>query len=185
MTVGNSETLYGSHSIRKTGGAQRNDFGTSSTHQVFDADPLKDALDIMNRFKAMNDIQLLKVRKLKLIVPIELQANAQQIIYSKYGPTANLARNISSQELMAKRGIDIEVVCAYDIPAAYSTYWFLVDSKRAAKRNFIAWGWKPRMNEVTEYEKGTFKNESSVLFGPVVYGWQHTFASKGDGTTPS
>jgi len=185
LTVGNSESLYGAHTIRKTGATQRNDFGTASTHQAFDADALKSAIDIMNRFQGMNGIQLLKTRNLKLVVPTELEAVANQIIFSMYGPTANLSKNISSGEMLKRRGITIEVVVAPDIPAAYSTYWFLVDMDRSKTRNFLAWGWKPKMAEMTELDKGTYKNESSVYFAPVVRGWQHTFASKGDGTIPS
>ena len=185
LTVGNSEGLIGSHTIRKTGGSQRNDFGTASTHQVFDADPLKDALNIMNRFKAMNNIQLLPVRNVKVVAPTELVPKIQQIIYSNYGPAANLAKNISSAEMLKKRGINIDVVCGFDIPSTYSTYWWLVDMDRASERHYMAWAWKPRMNSVTEYEKGIYKNESSTIFAPLVQGWQHVFGSKGDGTTPA
>lgn len=185
LTVGNSESLYGSHTIRKTGASQRNDFGTASTHQALDADPLSDAISVMNRFQGMNGIQLLPVRNLKLIVATELAPKANQIIYSMYGPTANLAKNIASKEMLSKRGVSVEVVVAPDIPSTYSTYWFLVDMKRASKRAFMAWGWKPRMADDTEKSKGTYKNVASTLFGPIVHGWQHTFYSKGDESTPS
>ena len=183
LSVGNSEALFGSHTIRATGATQNNNFGTGSTQKPLTSAALTEALQIMNRFKAQNGIQMLRVKDLKLIVPVELRAIADQIIYSNYGPTnANLGLQTSSKDMLSKRGFSIEVTEAYDIPSAYSTYWFVVDMVRASKRAFMAFAWKPRMNDVNDYRKGTFFNESSTLFGPVVQGWQHAFGSKGDST---
>ena len=179
--IGNSEALYASHTLRKTQTTQKNTFATADGHLPLSSSALEKAITIMNRFKAHNGNQLLRVRNLKLIVPAELIATANKIIWSDYGPdVANLGLQISSKTSLAKRGITIEAVEAPDITSSYSTYWFLVDTKRAARRAFMAWGWKPRMNDVNEYEKGTYKNEASTLFGPFIHGWQWTFGSKGD-----
>jgi hypothetical protein len=181
ISVGNSEALYGSHTIRATGATVKNTFPTASGHLPLSSAALTQAIQIMNRFPAQNGNQMLRVSSLKLVVPVEIRATADQIIWSNYGPTNNnLGMQTSSKEMLAKRGFSIEVTEAYDIPSAYSTYWFLVDQTRAAKRAFLAWGWKPRMADVTDNRKGVFFNEASALFGPVVQGWQHAFASKGD-----
>jgi hypothetical protein len=182
LSVGNSEALFGAHTIRATGATQYNNFGSGSTEKALTAPALTEALQLMNRFKSQNGIQMLRVKDLKLIVPVELRATADQIIYSNYGPTnANLGLQTSSKDMLAKRGLSIEVVEAYDIPSTYSTYWFVTDMVRSAKRAFIGWAWKPRMNDVNDYRKGVFFNEASTLFGPVVQGWQHAFGSKGTG----
>ena len=177
----NSEALYASHTIRKTQASQKNTFPTASGHLPLSSAALEQAITIMNRFKAHNGNQMLRVRNIKLIVPAELIATALKIIWSDYGPdTGNLGLQIASKSSLAKRKITIEAIEAPDITSSYSTYWFLVDTKRAANRAFMAWGWKPRMNDVNVYEKGTYKNEASVLFGPIVHGWVWTFGSKGD-----
>lgn len=135
----------------------------------------------MNRFKGHNGNQLLKARALKVIVSHENTAEANKIIYSDYGPNSNnLGLQPASQSALAKRGMSIEVTTAPDIPYAYRNYWFLVETNRASKRAFIAWAWKPRMNEDTEYHNGTMHMFGSTFFGPVVLGWQWAFGSKGD-----
>ena len=184
LTVGNSEYLFGAHTIRATGATQYNTFGSGSTQKALSAPALTEAIQDMNRFKSQNGIQMLRVKSLKLIVPVELRATADQVIYSNYGPLTNaLGLQTSSKDMLAKRGFSVEVVEAYDIPSTYSTYWFLVDTARASKRNFMAFAWKPRMNDVNDYRKGTYFNDASVLFGPVIQGWQHAFGSMGTGAS--
>ena len=181
MTIGNSETLYGSHTIRKDGTSQLNTFASGDVQRPFGSAALTDAIAIMNRFKAHNAIQLLRVKDLRVLCAPELIALVNKTIFSDYGPdTPNLGEQTASKSALARRKITISAVEIPDIPTAYGAYWFLVDMKRASKRAFMAWGWKPRMNDVNVYEKGTFKNEASTLFGPVVHGWQHTFGSKGN-----
>jgi hypothetical protein len=184
LTVGNSEALYGSHTLRGTGETQLNTFASGDTHRAFGPTALTDAISIMNRFKAHNGIQMKRVRSLKLIVATENIATANQVIYSMYGPnTANLGLSQSSKDALARRKMTIEAVEAPDIPYAYRTYWFLTDTQRSARRAFVAWAWNPRLTRDATPSKGRLKMLGSTLFGPLVLGWQWTFGSKGDGSS--
>lgn len=186
LTVGNSEALYGSHTVKGDGSAQRNDFGTADTHRALGSTAITDAIAIMNRFKSHNTIQLKRVRKLRLLVSPELIAEANKILFSLYGPNnANLGLQTASKDALSMRKMTIEAVEVPDIPASFSTFWFLSDLERSRQRAFMAWGWKPRMTRDDEASKGTLHLVGSAFFGPVVLGWQWSFASKGDGTTPS
>lgn len=181
LNCGNSEALYGSHNIRKTGSSQKNTFATADGHLALSNNALIKAINIMNRFKAHNDTQLLRVRNLKLVVAYENLSEAIQIIKSLYGPeNAQLGLQKASELMLKQRGIVIEVVVAPDIPYAYRNYWFLNDMNRAKERAYIAWGWKPRMSNLNDNRKGTIYNEASTLFGPLIHGFQWTFGSKGD-----
>lgn len=186
LNCGNSEALYGSHTIRATGASQKNTFPTASGNLPLASTSLTQAITIMNRFKSQNNIQELKVRNLRLIVTVELEPTALQIKWSDYGPlTNNLGLQTAGETVLSKQGINLEVVVARDIPttqgsSTYSTYWFLVEMNRAKTRAFMCWAWKPRLNEHPDYRKGTWFSDASTLFGPAVQGWQHTFASKGD-----
>lgn len=182
LSVGNSEALFGSHTIKKTGASQKNTF--ANNHLPLTSNNLTNALTLMNRFKAQNGNQMLRVKKIKLGVATENEPDALKIIWSDYGPdNANLGLQTASIGALRKRSITIEVVTIPDIPSGFSSYWFLSDMGRAVNRAFMAWGWRPRMNEIDEHRNGTFLNESSVFFGPVIQGWQWTFGSKGDNTT--
>lgn len=182
LTTGNSEALFGSHNIRKDGSDQKNTFPTADGHLPLTAAALTQAISIMNRFKAMNGTQLLRARRLKLIVSVENEPTAHQIKMSAYGPlNANLGIQTSSAEALAARGLSLDITVARDIPnTTYSTYWFLVDMDRAQNRAFLAVAWMPRMDDHTNTRKGIHYNDSSALFGPVVQGWQWAFGSKGD-----
>lgn len=181
LTVGNSEALFGSHTIRATGATQKNTFPTASGNLPLDSAALAQAITIMDRFKAQNNIQERKCRSFKLIVPPELRQTANQIKWSDYGPTnANLGLQKVGPTVLAKGGYDLEVTVALDFPTAYSTYWFLVETNRAKTRAFMCWAWKPRLNDTADYRKGTWFSDASTFFGPAVQGWQHAFASKGD-----
>ena len=181
LTVGNSETLFGSHTIKVDTSSQLNTFASGDTQRPLSATALVDAIAIMNRFKSHNGDQLLPVRSLKLIVAPEKIAEANRIIASDYGPdTPNLGVSASSTASLAKRGISIQAQEIPNIPYAYRNYWFLSETNRAAERAFMAWGWKPRMNDDYEYHNGTLHEFGSVLFGPVVLGWQWAFGSIGN-----
>lgn len=183
LTVGNSEALFGSHTIKVDASTQKNTFPTGDTHRALGSQAIVDAVSVMNRYKNHNGNQVLRARNIKLIVAYENTATANKIIYSDYGPDSNnLGLQQGSQAALAKRGMSIEVVTAYDIPYAYRNYWFLVATERAAKRAFMAWAWKPRLNSDSEYHNGTLQMYGSAFFGPVVRGWQFAFGSKGDGT---
>ena len=180
LTVGNSEALYGAHTIRGTGDTQYNNFGSGSTQKVLGPSSLLEAITLMNRFKAHNGGQLKRVKNLKILVPTELIATANRLIYSVYGPdTANLGLSSTSLDMLKKRKIMIEAVEVPDIPSSYSTYWSLVDASRASNRAFMAWGWKPRMTRDEKASAGILKELGSVYFGPAIRGWQWTFGSKG------
>lgn len=180
LTGGDAVALFSaSHTIRKTGGVQSNMF--SDTQRPFSAPNLVEAINIMNRFKGMNDIQMLQVRRTRVLCSPELRPTVEQAINSMYGPlNANLGLSTASKEAFRDRGVDIASIVLPDIPYAYRNYWFVVDLDRAADMFFFAKGWMPRMNDISEYEKGTFKNESSTFFGFVFNSWQWAFGSIGD-----
>ena len=181
LTVGNSEALFASHTL-KTGDTQKNTFPTASGNLALSSAAVTQAISIMNRLKAQNGIQMLKCRNFKLIVTVENEPVAHQIKMSDYGPlNNNLGIQTSSDTALAARGVSMDVVVARDIPSTtYSTYWFLVETGRAATRAFLGVGWMPRMNDVNDYRKGVYFNEASALFGPVIQGHQWAFGSKGD-----
>lgn len=187
LNCGNSEALYGSHTIKGDGSSQRNDFGTSDTHRALGSTAIVDAIAIMNRFKAHNGIQIKRCKNLRLLVAPEKIAEANKILYSLYGPNnANLGMQQASKDALSMRQMTIEAVEVPDITADYSDYWFLVETNRAKDRAFMAWAWKPRMEtDNSNKSKGIVSLLGSTLFGPVVKGWQWTFYSKGDGSTPS
>jgi hypothetical protein len=182
LTCGNSEALYGAHTIKGTGATQYNNFGTGDTHRVLGPSAVVDAIAKMNRFQAHNGIQMKRCRSLRLIVSPENIANANQIVYSMYGPNnANLGLSTASKDALATRKMSIEVVEAPDIPYAYKNYWFLNETNRSSKRAFMAWGWKPRMTRDDKATQGILRELGSVFFGPIVKGWQWTFGSTGSG----
>lgn len=183
LTGGDGLALFsGSHTIRKTGGTQSNLYPSGDTHRAFTAANLVDALNIMNRFKGMNDVQMRPVRRFRVVCSVELEPTVQQALNSLYGPTnANLGLQTGSAEAFAGRGVDAGYVVLPDIPYSYRNYWSVVDLDRASEMLFYAKGWDPRMNDVTTFEKGTFKNEASTFFGYVFNGWQWVFGSQGSG----
>lgn len=191
LSVGNSESLFGTHTLVSDGSTVRNTFPATEKHYPLSTDAVAEAITLMNRFKAQNGIQELKVNNLKLIVPPELEPLALRIRWSDYGPTnTQLGYQAAGPTITSKMGTPFEVVVARDIPGSgastsYATYWFLVDMKRAARRAFMYWAWKPKLNEHPDYRKGIWYNDASTIFGPVVQGWQWAFGSKGDNSTPS
>lgn len=172
-----------SHTIRKDGSTQANNFGSGDTHRALTADNLVAAVNLMNRFKGMNGVQMLPCRRIRVVVALEKEPVVNQALNSLYGPlNANVGLQTASKEAFRARGVDIEPLVAWDTPAAYKEYWTVIDLDRAAELFWLAVGWMPRMSDETEYEKGVYKNEASTLFGYVFSGWQWAFGSKGDGS---
>ncbi len=181
LTCGNSEALYASHTLR-VGGTQTNIISLGAT-----VNPPLTNLAVsaavhtqMDRFKAQNGNQELRCRKLALIVAPENRPIAMQIKMSDYGPNNNsLGLQVAGPTVLSKIGVELDVVVGMDIPSGFSTYWFLVEKNRARLRAFMAWGWKPKLNEHPDFRKGTWYNDASALFAPIVQGWQWTAGSKG------
>jgi len=168
------------HTIRKTGATQTN---IVTSNPALSTDAVQTAVNQMNRFKGMNDVQLGKVRNLRLVVPTELEATALQIRDSLYGPTnANLGLQRSSQSFMQTRGINFDVVTLPEIGSSYSGYWWLVDLDRAKERFLLGWGWKPRMEQDRQIKNGTRCVDASTYFGPHSVGWQQIVQSTGAGS---
>lgn len=180
FTGGDNVALYSaSHPIRKTGGVQSNILTGS---YALTANAVDAAIAQMNRFQAPSGVQMRKVRRLRIVVPVELETTAQQIITSIYGPgNGNLGLQKSSAQQLRARGIEIDYVVLPEIPTAYAAYWFVVDLDRAARRFYMAKAWDPRMNSTTDFNNGTFSVAASTLFGPVALGWQWTLYSPGTG----
>lgn len=186
FTGGDGLSLVNSaHTIRKTGGTQSN---VVTTNYQLTANAVDTAINQMNRFQGMNGVQLQKVRRVRLVVPVELEGTALQIknsIYGGNGPlSANLGLSKGSKDFMKYRGIDFDVVVLPEIPSSYSAYWWLIDLDRAAKRFLLAWGWKPRMAKDTMPQNGTFCIDASSYFGPHAVGWQWIIGSDGTGSAP-
>lgn len=180
ITVGNSEALYQSHTMR-VGAAQTNVITSNGVvNPPLASQAVSDGIVQMNRFRAQNGIQELKCRNMKLVVAPEKEPTALQIKWSDYGPqNANLGLQVSGPSVLSKQGITLDIVVARDFPTAYANYWMLVETNRAQRRAFMGWAWKPRLNEHADFRKGTWFNDASTLFGPVVQGWQWTAGSKG------
>ena len=187
LTGGDGLALFSTaHTIRNGGGTQANTFAVGDTHRAFSAANLVEAVNIMNRFKGMNNVQMLPCKRLRVLCSVELQPTVDQALNSMYGPlNANLGLQTGSKEAFRARSADISSAVLWDMPYAYRNYWFVIDLDRAAEQSWLASGWMPRMNDVSEYAKGIYKNEASTFFGYVFSGWQHAFGSKGDGTTVS
>lgn len=182
FTGGDALALFsGSHLIRNGGGTQSNMF--SDTHRAFSASNLTEAINIMNRFKGMNNVQLAKVRRFRVVCSVELEPTVQQALLSLYGPvSANLGLQTSSEFMFRGRGVEAGYTVLPEIPNAYKNYWFVVDLDRAQDRFKLAAAWMPRMAQETRIENGTYHIDASTFFGPVAVGWQWVFGSKGDGS---
>ena|SRR3990167_6354464 len=182
--VGNSEALYASHALRKSGvSAIKNTFATADGHLPLSSDALKKMIDIMNRFQSHAGIQLLPVKDLVLMTAVEGQAEAYRIVKSDYGPnSALLGLNASSASALATRGMKISIVEAPWIPAANATHWGLIDRTRASKALELGWGWRPKLDDDMKKSSGTFLSLGSAYYRPISLGWDYTAASKGDNT---
>ena len=188
--VGDSVPLFDqAHPIRKSGATANPNlfytgFGTSTTHLAFGADALVEALQRMDRFKLNDDTQMLKGKRYRILCSTEMQETVARVVQSMYGPdTSYLGKSSASKEFQADLGRTIDYKVIPDMPYAYKDYWFVEELGRANKMLWMVWGWKPRLNNQSEYRKGTYYNDGSVLFAPHAADWRFGFASKGDGTT--
>lgn len=173
----------GSHPIRKTGATQSNLF--SDTHRAFSGDNLIEAIRRMNRFKGMNDVQMRRSRRYRVICTIENEEDVWKTLNSLFGPNnPNLGKNAASAEAYRARGIEIDHVACEYIPSsdAYKNFWAVVDLDRAAERFVMGVGWLPRLNrEEDDTRKGTRFQTCSTLVGPNARGWQFILPSLGTG----
>lgn len=161
-------------------------FGPSTTHLAFDANPLVEAIQRMDRFVLNDGTQMRKTRRLRILCSTELQETVARTLHSMYGPdTSWLGKNKSSKEFQSMLGRSIDFAVIPDIPYAYKNYWSVIDLDRAEKMLWLAWGWKPRMNDYSDYSKGIFQNAASTLFSPEFSDWRFGFGSKGDGSAVS
>src|ERR1035437_424480 len=150
LTGGDGLALFVSnHTIRRTGGTQSNMFPTANGHLPFSSAALVQAVTLMSRFVGMNNIQMLPNRRIRVLCSIEGQPAVEQAINSLYGPiNANLGLQTGSKEAFRARGVDVESKVIYDMPTAYSAYWFVEDLDRASELAWLAVGWMPRMTEI-------------------------------------
>jgi hypothetical protein len=187
FTPGDGVALFSnSHPIRRTGGTSGNMFASGDTQRALSVDAVKTALDRMNRALNQNGVQNRPVKRFRLVVPVELEATAWQILLSIYGPSANLGLSTTSPDIMEARGIpDRSVTVLPDIPSAYSTYWFIMDLDRMPGQFLKVQAWGPRMDEQAHPDNGSFSNDCSTLLQFVANGWTCVFGSKGDGTSIS
>jgi hypothetical protein len=159
--------------------AQRNVPAAAYGHEALSAESLEHAVQAINRYQDVKGVQLMRCRKLKLIIPRELEETAKRILFSTQGPlTANLGINP-----MATQHSRVTYEVADWIPTAYATYWFLIDEERASDCLYMLWGWKPRVNDEHEYSNGTLYKAGSVFFKPGFVDWRFAYGSKGDATS--
>lgn len=154
--------------------------GGASTHKAFSASALIEAIERMDRYVLNDGTQMKPTRNLLVLHSSELADTVQQTLTSLYGPSANLSLNVGSEDFIRGMGKRINHATVVDQPIAYSDYWAVIDLERAARMMFMAWAWKPRLNEQSERRKGLMYNEGSVMFGPILRDWRCTFFSKGD-----
>ncbi|MEA2036221.1 MAG: hypothetical protein U9O94_01835 [Nanoarchaeota archaeon] len=188
--AGDSVPVYDqAHPIRKSGATANPNtfytgFGTSTTHLAFDEDALVEAIQRMNRFTLNDNTQMKPGKRFRILCSSENLEKVARVLRSAYGPdTSHLGLNDASATFQAGLGRKIDVKMIPDMPYAYKDYWFLVDLDRAQRMRWIVWGWKPRLNNQSEYRKGTYYNDGSVLMAPHIADWRAQFGSKGDGTT--
>jgi len=172
---------YNHPSPDATVSSQRNIFATTEGHLPLSATAIEKARQRMDRFYDLRGVQLMKCRKLKLLIATENEEEAKRILYSSGGPhTPNLGINPIATTYS---GITYEVV-DYQ-PSGYSTYWALTCTERMARSVYMVWGWRPRLNTESEYRNGTLLKMGSVYVQPVFTDWRWGFFSKGDGSTIS
>lgn len=175
----------GAHPVRKPGVSnQRNIFNVGETHEAFSPESLVKAIERMDRFLLNDGTQMRPCRNLLILHSSELDDTVDRVLYSNYGPdTANLGVNVGSKETLGRRLRTMNHAVIPDQPNSYKNYWAVIDLNRASKMHFLAWGWKPRLNNKSELRKGLRYNEGSVLMGPIDRDWRYGFYSIGDGTS--
>lgn len=156
---------------------QRNIPGTGEGHVPLEYDSIVNARNRLNRFYDLKGVQMKRARKLKLLIPLELEDKAKRVLYSEKKPGSDLNDQNTLQS------ITYEVVDWQ--PSGYSTYWALVDEDRMRRGTKMVWGWRPRVMSETNYENGTFYKPGSVYCQTVFRDWQWGYFSKGDGSVVS
>ena len=132
-----------------------------STTPSLSYDSLKAARQQMNRMYDDKGIQMMPARKLRLIVGIENEDRALEVLRSMGNPdNANRMGNVFNM----KGGQSIELKVASWIPVAYSKYWFLIDLERAQYMNHMIWGWRPRFDDDKLVNNGSRLYTGSVAF---------------------
>lgn len=191
LTGGDGKNLFDTdHPIRKPGiTAHPNvfydstNFGDSTTQLAFSADALVEAVQRMDRFVLNEGLQMRKTRNLRILCSTELAETVERTLVSMYGPdTSHLGQNKGSANFQAMLGRKITWSVIPDQPFAYKNYWAVIDMDRAQKMNWIAWGWKPRINTDKTIQNGISYNAASVLFGPIFNDWRFAFGSTGTGS---
>lgn len=151
---------------------QRNIPPTAEGHVPLSYTAVKNARIRLTRFYDLKGVQLNKPRKLKLLIPVELEDDVRRILYSPKLPGTDL------NDSNTLGGITYEVVDWQT--SSYSTYWALVDTERMKRSVKMVWGWKPRIESETEYKNGTFYKPGSVYVQSGFRDWHWGYFSKGD-----
>lgn len=179
------------HLIRKSGVTAHPNtfytgFGDSTTHLNFFGDALVEVLHRMDRFVLNDGTQMRKGRKFRILCSGELADKIKQTLISIYGPeTSWLGNQKASASFQSMMGRTIDFAIIPDMPYAYRNYWQVIEMGRAQKMLWLAWGWKPRLNNQSEFRKGLYYNEGSTLFSPEFTDWRWAFGSKGDNSAVS
>lgn len=168
FTGGDGSALYATHTLGN-GSTQSN-----TTTSPLSYDSLKTACQAMNRFTDDKGIQLRKCRNYRLIVPIEKEDRAREVLHSIGNPdSANRTGNVFNMT----GGRSIELFTSSWIPTTYSTYWFLICPERAAYMAHMRWGWKPRFDKDNIVNNGTKIYTGSTMFAPGFQSWQWAYGS--------
>lgn len=167
FTGPDSAALFTTHTMND-GSTQSNSLGAVPLSY----DNLKTAAQTLDRLTDDKGIQLMRCRKLRLIVARENEEKAKEILRSIGNPdSANRVNNVFNEGY-----IDYRV--ANWIPSTtYSKYWFLIDMERAAKMAQMVWGWKPRFDKDNVINNGTKIYTGSTMFQPGFSGFQFAVGS--------
>jgi len=151
---------------------QRNIPPTAEGHVPLSYAALVNARNRLNRFYDLKGVQLRRSPRLKLLIPLELEDTAIRLTKSTKVPGTDL------NDINTIGSIDYEVVDWQT--STYSTYWALVDPARMKKSVKAVWGWKPRVENETEYKNGTFYKTFSTYMQTGFRDWHWGYFSKGD-----
>jgi len=154
---------------------QRNIPLSTETHMPLSYTSLVMARDRMTRYYDLKGVQLQKPKNLELWIAVENLDNAERILRSTLLPGTNYNDQSSLRNTITIRVLDW-------IPSAYSTYWALVDKSRVTRGCRMVWGWQPRLEQESDYSKGTFYRDGSVYFCSGFRDWHWGWFTKGDGS---
>lgn len=154
---------------------QRNIYKTTETHQPLSYASLVTARDRMVRYYDLKGVQMQKPKNLELWIAQENREAAERALNANKLPGTDWNDPNTLKGTITIKVIDWQ-------PAAYSTYWALVDKTRVKRGVKMVWGWQPRFNQDSNYMNGTFYRTGSVYFVPTFRDWNWGFFSKGDGS---